>query len=332
MVALRVRSLFRLTVLLLVVVSQLLLVTPVYAIANPDSISVESVKAYVGVWEAGDMLFVVEHRVMYTTEPTEDPSDAFLVGVWKSTVKGPDRPIIDYQHNFLSIYLTLAQVTSFGYVINDELKIRVMGNPSLFGTLTEGVNMRTYTLSAGNWLQGSSMTQTRQYLADWSIILAKVFEVSWTVTLLTSADKLNTTGKMIFEEAIPGLQSICPSIFQVSASYPEMPAAPGAKTFEATLKARAGTRLTTALEDLGEWITGKSGMGVLIGGLGVGLLYFILAGRIFISTGSVPIAVAVSIPFLFVGNLVGILPLTVTFIAAFLVVVTFGLTFILGRF
>ena len=137
---------------------------------------------------------------------------------------------------------------------------------------------------------------------------------------------------MKFEEAIPGLQTACPDIFQISASYPDEPAAAGNATFQATLTGQMGDRLSGVLENFGSWIFGKESMGIFVGGIGLAILFFILAGRIFVATGSVPGAIAISIPFLFVGNLIGVLPLVITFIAAFLCVLTFGVLFILGRF
>lgn len=306
---------------------------PVFAIDDPDSISVESVRVFEGLWEEGDMLFIVEHKVMDDPEPTEDPQDTYLSGIWDGEVKGPDRPLDYYQHNFTSVYLTEAEVTNFGYEFEDALSIKVAGNPSYFPSLTEGVNMATFSLSSGHWVNEGSLVSTRLALADWCVTLAETFEASWPgeVVLLTSTDKLNTIGRDKFLEAIPGLDGVCTDLFQVSTSYPEYEEPTYDPAFETTLLGNAGVRLTAVLEGLGKWTTGKEGMGGLVGGVGLAILFFVLAGRIFIATGSVPIAIVVSIPFLFAGNIIGILPLTITFIAAFLVVVMFSVTFILGR-
>ena len=323
--------LHRSVVLLVTLLVLLSVATPAYAIEDPDSISIESVKVYEGLWESGDMLFLVEYKIMYGSNPDEDPQDTFLLGVWAGAVKGPDRPLDYYYHNFTSVYLTAAQVATFGYTFEDELKVRVAGNPAYFPVLTEGVNMDTATLSAGNWVNGGDLETTRTYLAAWCIILAKVFEASWDITLLTSGDKLNSTGMLKFKEAIPGLDSICPEIFQVYATFPEYDDPAYTPTYEVTLLGRMGPRLEVALNGLGQWLTGKPDMGGLVGGVGLAILFFVLAGRIFVATGSVPTSVVVSIPFLFVGNLIGVLSLTITFVAAFLVLVTFAITFILGR-
>lgn len=304
----------------------------VLAISNPDSISILSVRVFEGLWVEDDMLFVVEYDVEYTVDPTEDPDETFAVGVWNATLaKGPDRPLNYYQHNIISVYLTPDQVTDFGYVLNDSLKVRVFGNPSYFATLTEGVNMRTSTLTSSHWINGGTLALTRTHLGNWCITLAETLEASWGVTLLTSNDKLNSVGKAKFNEAIPGLETICPDIFQVATAYPTVPAGPGDPVHEEELLTRMGARLEGSMRGLSTWILGSDTHYLLIAGICLGVVYFILAGRIFIATGSVPGAIVVSMPFLIVGNLVGLLPLSFTFIAAFLVMVTFGVTFVLGR-
>lgn len=321
----------RLLVLLVAVLVLLSVVTAAYAIVNPDSVSIESIRVYEGLWEEGDMLFLVEYKVMYAVDPEEDPQDTFLLGVWDGDVKGPDRPLDYYQHNFTSVYVTAAQVTAFGYAFEDEFKVRVTGNPVFFPSLVEGTNMKTVTLSGGNWLNGGSLEATREYLAAWCIVLAGDLEDSWSITLLTSGDRLNSTGISKFRETIPGLDSICPDIFQVYTTYPEYEDPTYDPTYEVTLLGRTGPRLEAVLDGLGQWITGKEDMGGLVGGVGLSVMFFVLAGRIFVATGSVPTAIVVSIPFLFVGNIIGVLSLTITFVAAFLVVVVFSVTFILGR-
>lgn len=328
----RVRQRLSKLVLLLAIIFPLILVaTPVYAISDPDSISVESTKVYEGLWEAGDMLFLVEYKVMYTVDPTEDPQDTFLLGVWEGAVKGPDRALDYYQHNFTSVYLTAAQVASFGYEYGDELKIRVTGNPSFFPSLTEGVNMKTVTLTSGHWLKGTTLEETRQYLADWCIILAETFETSWGTPLLTSGGRLNPTGTVKFKEAIPSLDEVCPCIFQVYSTYPEYGDPTYGSAFSDELESRTGARLTGVLAGLGQWTVGKPDMGGLVGGILLAILFFVLAGRIFIATNSVPASIAVGFPFILVGNVVGILSLAITFVAVFLIVVVFAITFILGR-
>ena len=70
-------------------------------------------------------------------------------------------------------------------------------------------------------------------------------------------------------------------------------------------------------------------MGSLFSLISVMVVFFILAGAIFVATGSTSIALLAGLPFIFAANLIGLMPLVVTFVAAFLIILTFGVTFIL---
>ena len=72
--------------------------------------------------------------------------------------------------------------------------------------------------------------------------------------------------------------------------------------------------------------------GSMVAAAGATLLYFILAGRVFVATGSTQAAIVLTIPFLLIGGLLGFIPLSVLFAIGFLIIILFGITFILARF
>jgi hypothetical protein len=305
----------------------------VLAIDNPDSISIESVRVFGNLLETGDALFVVEFKVMYASEPDEDAIDAFFIGVWDGAVKGPSRGIYDYQHGVRSIYLTAAQFSSFTYTWGSEYTVRVVGNPTYFPIVTEGINRASTTLSPSHWLRGATSEMSREYLALWiEHSLGPSLGTSWGIPLLTETGKLNSLGSVVFREAIPGLSGICPDLFAVSSSIPSYTTHTPNKALEDVYLGRRGPGLSEALGGIEGWITGgRSTSGNLIGAFGIMLLYFILAGRIFLATNNVAASIAISIQFFLAGTYVGALPVSYVFIAAFLTVVMFGITFILGR-
>jgi len=90
-----------------------------------------------------------------------------------------------------------------------------------------------------------------------------------------------------------------------------------------------GNRLTNAMNGFGEWLGVP---GTIVAGVGCFILYFVLAGRLFVATGSTQAAFALSIPFLLVGSYLGMIPLYIIFAAGFIVILMFGITFILARF
>ena len=315
---------------ILLAILVLLLAVPVAAqVADPDSISLNSVRIYQNLVETGDWLIVIEHEVMYASEPVEEPDDLFLVALVVGGHVQASRGVVDYQHHVGSIYLTAERVADLSLTWGGAYVVRVMGNPVFF-TPTEGVNMASMALSGGHWVTGSQ-TQSRQYLGDRVIVLAKILQTSWGIELVTSNDLLNSVGRSQFLRAIPGLDGICPQIFQVAVGYPDVPGGPGSPDYADELIARRSARLTASLNDLGLWVTGRPNLGTFIGGLGLMILFFILAGRIFVATGSVPGAIAVSLPFIIGGNLLGLLPLAYTFAAAFLAALAFAVVFIIGR-
>jgi hypothetical protein len=61
------------------------------------------------------------------------------------------------------------------------------------------------------------------------------------------------------------------------------------------------------------------------------IVFFILGGRIFTATGSAPIAMVSSIPLVFIGAAIGIIPFVLLWAIIIVVVLLFAITFILAR-
>ena len=209
----------------------LLLVTaisiPVLAISNPTDTSIQSIKAFQNIFEDDDILFFVRYDVNYTEEPDEPASDTFVVSLYDTdgTTLLYQRELNYYGLNIISIYLTPIQVLTLpGIGWGSEYVIKVMGNPSIFGELTEGINMATRSLSASNDYISGTMDTSRGLLGQFCIDTARVLQAdeAWP-TLLTTSDKLNTQGAITFNAAVPGLYTACPSIYSTAVTPPTMP-------------------------------------------------------------------------------------------------------------
>lgn len=321
----------RLSVLLLVVLSLFLVAIPVLAISDPDSIELLSVRIYENIYEDGDWLVLCESDIVYNTTPSESANETFCYALRDGSNITATGIVVDYGHHLGMIYLGSSDVSDKGLSWgNTTYNVSVMGTPTYFPTPVEDVSMDTLTLE-GCWIAGT-MEECREYLGIRVILLAGYIEDSRGEEWLTDSLTLNELGREEVLKAIPYLNLILPDIFEPLTSFPDYTPPEYEPEYENTLLERAGTRLTTALNGIGEWITGKPNMGLLFGGIGLAVLYFILAGRIFVATGSVPASIALSIPFLLGGNLIGIVPLSITFIAAFFAAISFGVTYILGRF
>lgn len=191
-------------IILITLLMLLVVVVPVYAISNPDSINIGDVYAFEDALETGDVLVFVRYDVSYASQPTEDSEDTFVMAIYDTdgTTLLFTRPLNYYQHNIISIYLSAAlnTLTSGG-----AYYVRIMGSPALF-SLAENVNMDTRVLSSGDWRVAAD-------LGGVMIAQAGILAADWGLDLLTSTDRLNSTGSTYFSKAVPGLSTMVPTIF-----------------------------------------------------------------------------------------------------------------------
>jgi hypothetical protein len=289
------------------------------AVSNPDSISVEEVRVFGDLWEDGDQLYVIQYMVMYDPDPSEDPEDTFFAGIYNGSTLVVSKPVQFYDHNAMSIYLDADSALTW----EGSYTVVVGGNPTYFGALVEGSNKASWGLSTSHWISDAD------YICDYVIEIAETLEDSWGITLLGTGDRLNDTGDATFDYIIPNLVALCPDIYEYSITYPEPEPTEAVTGIQPTLTANYPPRLKTAFEDLGDWIGVP---GAALGGVCAFVLYLILAGKLFVTTGSQVGSVLLALPFLIFMFLVGIIPLAVLFIFGLIVIVLAGIVFILGRF
>jgi len=234
---------FQLALCVALVVTMTLLAGVVYAIGNPDEVSIQEAYVFSSVIEAGDQLFYVRYNVNYTTDPDEDAGDTWQVALYNATTMNlvASIPLNYYQNNVISIYLNsdLAVVSGAPHVI------RVMGMPSVFGSLIEDVNMDTYTFSPGDYIDGD-------LIGSYMVTEAGVLEDLTGLTLLTEGDKLNDTGATLFLTGIPGLNSMDPSIFQTTVRCTNFDYTDYNETYSTTLTSGEPPSLSNAVSGVSE--------------------------------------------------------------------------------
>jgi len=322
----------RILIILTAILSVFILVTPVLAYDNPDAIDLNSVRVYQNVYESGDWLILCDYDITYNVTPPDPATDTFCLVLRDGSNITAVGETISYNHSIGMIYLGSSDVADRGLTWgNVTYNVSVMGHPDYFDNWEEGVNMTTTVLTSGYWITGTT-EESRDYLASRIILLMKFIEIDWGEDYVTVNNKLSEEGADIVLAVIPYLNIICPNIFENPSQIPGYIPPDYNPEYEERLLTRAGARLSAVLANASQWLLGRNDMGILIGGLGVAILYFILAGRIFVATGSVPGAIAISIPFLVGGNLIRLIPLSITFIAAFFAALAFGVTYMLGRF
>ena len=97
---------------------------------------------------------------------------------------------------------------------------------------------------------------------------------------------------------------------------------------EAISKSFTGNRLRNTLNSLGI-LLGMSGNAV--GGIILMIFYLLVAGAVFVATGSTSGAIAISLPVLFFGNYIGVLAFAITWLLTIIAVTLFSILFIMER-
>ncbi len=299
----------------------------VLAIADPDTpIEVNSVRVFRNFTETGDQIYIIEQDIPYGSEPSEDPRDAFRVGIHDGTSLVYTAPIVYYNHSLSAIYLTAVKALTWeatGY------RIYVSANPSFFTVTAQ--NSTNLPILAPNWIDGTLVT-TPGLVGAHILDIVRNLEGSSGLDLLTNTNKLNTAGADIVESTVVFIRDKVPTIFATSSAFPSLPTPTFLKGGEATYTANQGARLSGSLETLGLLVAGKPGLGPTIGTFLYFILIFSVMGAVLQITKDITATtVGAGLPMVLVGSVVGILSMSLVFGMFFLVLILFGITFILGR-
>lgn len=317
------RKTARLVVGLVVLLGLLLGSIPVSAMDNPDYVSIGDVFVFRDLLEDGDQLYFVRYDVSYNGTPDEEASDTWQVALYDTdgTTLITHRPLNYYQHNIISMYLGSGDALTW----EQAYGIKVLGMPSVFGNLTEGLNMKTRTLGGGDYYEGAQLGVTM-------LAQARILEDDWVNMTLVENDLLNTTGANYFIKAVPNLGSMCPEIFSMTIVYPDVDYIPWSVPYQDTLAGHGGSRLTAAMTSIGS-IVGVSGswMGAWL----LAIIYLVFGGIIYASTKNPTLAIIGAFPLIAAGLWLGLggpSLLTAVILIVFVVAVIFAIYFILGRF
>lgn len=296
----------------------------VFAIGDPEG-GVSNLDTYVfrDVLSSGDQLYYIRYCVNFTSAPSERAIDTWQMALYDYLGNlVATRPLNYFGENIISIYLTPSQALSWGYAH----QVKIEGMPSIYGNLTEGVNMVSYNLSVYDYKEGTA-------LADTMLAQAAILQTDLGLTLL-STGRLAAIGSQIFQLAIPNLTYMVPTIFLEATDI----IAPDWNTnystaYSDSLRVNEGTSLTEAITSIGsifriphDWMAFWM---IIIGMLS--LVGIVVAGAG--SGGSPSWGLVVGYAFLagvswFIGGAVFILVCIIPVILA----VIFGIYFIVGRF
>ena len=323
-------NLFKLLILSVCVMTAVLAFLPskAYAIANPDAIAIyePATRVFQNVFETGDMLFITRYNVEYGVTPTEDPEASFTMSLYGTdgTTLITQRGIPAYGYNLVSIYQTATQAAALTW--GSTYWVKIMGSPALFGTLTENTNYVQVQLSNPNsWIIGTA-DETEDYLYIHCVNVAEDIEIDAVVTWLattSSGEVLNTTGRLNFLAAIPGLNVAVPGLFQANSETIEIEHTASTGAYAATLDmpTMLGVDLNAAFEGIGDWLNIS---GQMVGAIFIALIMALVAGLVYIYTGNGTAAMVISLPILIIGAWLGMVPLAIFFTIIICVVAYMG--------
>ena len=293
----------------------------VYATADPDAISIGEVYVFRDVIEDGDQLWFVRYDIEYASEPDEDAEDTFMLAIYDTdgSTLLYTKAVNYYQLNMISRYLTAEEALTW----NGEYWVRIMGNPAFFDPLTEGTNMRSRQLGAGDYYEGAE-------LGERMLQQAALFEVDWALDLLTSAGYLNATGSFYFVKAIPQLPNMAPEIFYQITYDPDTGRTDFNVTYMEELSEHQGTKLQTAIQDLATTFhVTEDWMAIFL----VGVAYLTVGGSIYAVTRDPGISMLASIPVLVGAAWMGVGTSIMTIVVVCMIIagILFAIHFILQR-
>ena len=314
-----------------------------YAIGNPAIPIIRyDFAVFRNYLEANDILFIVEYDLQYDPVPSEDPrltysAEVILTSGADVTVLAT-LPVHYYGHAFSAIYLTAAEATAKSITWNmSGLSIVVTGNPVAFPVVTLGINRDERPLTPSNtdiWqdgtLEGTTPTLVGAIILD-IITDAEQSTGSEYISVTDSGDKLNATGGTVVRRILPGSRTVFPIRFAFAASLNEEPDTTFSRAYETELKANQPAAFSASLDTMGTTLFGRSGLGMIVGGIGFLLLAITILGMIFNVTQAVTPAMVVGIPLVMAGAYLGAIPLGLLFAVFFFVLVLFGVTFIMSR-
>ena len=199
------------------------------AIADPDSITLEMVRAYSGVLETGDMLVVVHYDLAYTSTPAEQIGDAYLGRFFRGTTElnsVEPFPFNDrgYGVGVFSLYWTASQVTSdsieFEDTNSENYAVSLQGKVGVFPGSAPSSTTNTITWRAASNTESllfadiDEVANTLEQNAAW---VANTYDL---ISRLGGQEALTNDGETYFASAIPNLQVMIPDIFSSAASTP----------------------------------------------------------------------------------------------------------------
>lgn len=192
---------------------------PVFAIAEPTSVSLDNIVVFQDLLYTDDFLAVVPYNIPFTLAPDENIAQTFIfrmIDTDNVTELGAvlASPAYDdgYGSGIVSFYF------ASGVAWNQPYIFRVQQNPTYYPA------GQTWDFIIGESNYSSSSDQAaalKTKVVDSATFLTTTFGVALLGKSEAGVTVLSTYGELYYLNAIPALQSMCPSLFEVQLTNPD---------------------------------------------------------------------------------------------------------------
>ena len=286
-------------------------------LANPDYLTISSVKVFSNYDVSGDKLFCVLYNVEYSAgPPAQNPGDYFDIQLISGATVIAQTGIPNWGMSPGSIYLGANNSITLG----GDYQIRIMGS-----NLYSSPMYYTYDIGSGDWV-GSAMGLLDNWVKSSANVISDYYNVAMS-EYFNSKWVLNDYGGALFIAGIPGLDDQRPGLFKgINVDFSGGNESNADYTYANTLNSSTslGAKTQAALNALG--VTLGVG-GTFFGGFFWGFIMLVVCGVIVLATGNSLLGLVMSIIILICGVVLGVIP--PVFIAVFGLVCAAGMLYVI---
>jgi len=198
------------------------LLTPVLAIADPDTMTIHGVWVYQNCRQDGDQLYIVDATLAYGANPSETSTEAFLCRLMNgSTELRAVAPYAYYDDGYdrfvVAIYFSSADAPAW----EGSYTMELTGNPLLSWT----GDPPSASVSAFNLWQDNEMDITQTVVSSRILYLADILELAWSVDMIEASGGghyLTSYGEDYFTNVVEYASEVAPYAFSGQIIQPEI--------------------------------------------------------------------------------------------------------------
>lgn len=293
-----------------------------HAQANPDQLQIVSKQVFRSLAVTGDMLFIIEYNIEYTTPPSQSADQLFIIRLRDGTddlASIRPYPFRDegYGKGVVSFYFTPDTAPTW----LAALSIRIQGDPIKF------VSPPTvdFSVDASDYKDAATATQRKQLITNYVLQTVVDLSAGWGIQLVQQASNnyvLNADGQLYYNIVIPGLIGLAPTLFSTSTITPSFTDKEFTYTYQDELQGRFDdTFIQDGLEGMSTYLNISVGM---VGTVLSLIFIFALIGLSRNLTDNVYVGGAFATTGLVFSSLMGLFSLTPLFIIYLFIVLATG--------